>query len=79
MGYNMNPVVSVTLDSQALQNIVSVAVELQNDIEWNPYSTVHQALSVTNASNAMYPTDFALKKRSLAGSISDTLLKKREL
>lgn len=70
MGYNMNPVVSVTLDSQALQNIVSVAVELQNDIEWNPYSTVHQALNVTNASNAMYPTDFALKKRSLAGSIS---------
>ena len=70
MGYIMNPVVSATLDSQALSNIVSVAIELQNDIKWNPYTTVHQALNVTNASNAMYPTDFTLSKRSLAGSIS---------
>ena len=57
------------LDSQALFNIVNVAVELQNDIEWNPYTTVHQALQVTSATNAMYPTDFMLKSRVLSGSI----------
>jgi hypothetical protein len=69
MRYNMNPAVSVTLDTYALSNIVNVAVELQNDIEWNPYTTVHQALQVTSATNAMYPTDFVLKNRVLSGSI----------
>ena len=69
MRYIGAPTLDVTLDSISLSGILSLALELQNDIEWNPYTTVHSALSVTGSSNSMYPSDFTLGKRILGGSV----------
>ncbi len=48
-------------------------MELQNNITWNPYDTVHGALTATNASNSMYASDFTIGTRVLAGSITKYL------
>lgn len=66
---------SVSVDSTSLtEGIYSVSVELQNDIEWTPYETVNDALSVTNATTSMYPSNFTLTKRILSGSIGQYVL-----
>ena len=66
----LNKELKVTLNSTDLStNIYSIKAELQNDINWTPYTTVNEALSVTNATNAMYPTNFTVNKKTLAGSI----------
>jgi len=49
--------------------IFSMSVELQNSVEWNRYDNIHSSISVTSASNAMYPDNFTIGKKSLAGSI----------
>jgi hypothetical protein len=51
-------------------SVFRVSVELQNRISWVPYETVNGALSVTNASTSMYPSEFTLKSRALSGSVS---------
>ena len=68
--YIMNPAVSVTLNSETLPNVVNATLELQNNIEWNPYTTVHGALTTTNAATSMFPTNFTLQDRVLAGTIA---------
>tara|TARA_B100001094_G_C18194542_1_gene809670 strand:- start:5553 stop:6485 length:933 start_codon:yes stop_codon:yes gene_type:complete len=68
--YMMQPQLSVTLNSSVLSSIVSVTMEVQNNIDWNPYTTVHGALTTTSSANSMYPSDFTLKKRILGGSIT---------
>lgn len=66
---------SVSVDSTSLtEGIYSVSVELQNDIEWTPYETVNDALSVTNAATSMYPSSFTLTKRILSGSVGQYVL-----
>ena len=67
------PILDVTVDSSALNNIVSITMELQNSIEWTPYTTVHSSLPVTSSSNSMYPSEFSLSKKILAGSITQYL------
>lgn len=67
--YMANPELAVTLNSQSFKNIVSVSLELQNNIKWNPYTTVHNALTATNAATSMYPSTYVLTKRILSGSI----------
>ena len=49
--------------------VFRISVELQNDISWVPYTTVQGAQSATDASTSMYPTDFVVTKRVLAGNI----------
>ena len=49
-----------------------VSMELQNSIKWNPYETVNKALSIGNThdvNTTMYPSNFTLEKRILAGSL----------
>ena len=61
---------SVSVDSTSLtEGVYNVSVELQNEIEWTPYFTVNDALKATNATTSMYPSNFALKKRILSGSV----------
>lgn len=67
------PILDVTVDGSALNNIVSITMELQNNIEWTPYTTVHGSLPVTSSSNSMYPLGFSLSKKILAGSITQYL------
>jgi|TARA_B110000908_G_scaffold164688_1_gene213046 hypothetical protein len=60
----------VSVDGLSLtEGIYKVAIELQNDIKWVPYETIHNALGVTNAATSMYPSKFTLEKRTLSGSV----------
>lgn len=60
---------TVQIGGSDVSDIVSVAVELQNEVQWTPYETVNDAIAVTNASTSMYPSGFTLDKRILSGSI----------
>ena len=60
----------VTIDGTTVPNILSLSLELQNEIKWTPYLTVGGALAATNASNSMYPSSFSLSKKILSGSIT---------
>ncbi len=66
--------VSYTPSGGSLTNLEDslekISIELQNDISWTPYTTVNDALNVTNVDNLMYPSNFTVKKKSLSGSIS---------
>jgi len=68
--YLMCSEISVSLDSVNITpGVYSISVELQNQVDWNGYTTVHAGLSVSDRSNAMYPENFTLDKRAFAGSI----------
>ena len=71
--YHMLKAVDVYVDSSSpLSNIYKVSMELQNNIKWNPYETVNDALNIGNthsASTTMYPSNFTLEKRILSGSV----------
>jgi hypothetical protein len=54
-------------------NVVGVSAELQNDINWRSYNTVHGALSATNAATSQYPETFHIGTRVLGGSITKYL------
>ena len=68
--YLVNRQLDLTLNSADIStNIYSISAELQNEIEWTSYDTINEALNVTSASNAIYPTDFTIKNKTLSGSI----------
>jgi hypothetical protein len=51
-------------------SVVSLSIELQNEIDWQPYTTVNGAATAVNAATSMYPTRFDIQKKILAGSIT---------
>lgn len=63
------PTVDVSLAGSPLDSIVGVTMELQNEVEWTPYTTVNGAVSATT----MYPSGFTISKKILAGSITQYL------
>ena len=63
------PKVEVTLAGAVLTNIASVTMELQNEVSWTPFTTVHGAVSTPT----MYPSGFTISKKVLAGSITQYL------
>ena len=71
--YTIPLTVDVTLNSSLLDCIVGVTIELQNSIEWTPYTTVGGAIAATSASTSMYPSGFTISKKILAGSITQYL------
>ena len=62
--------VDVTVNSQALENVLGVTLEVQNDVEWTKSKTLQNSLSVTDASDSVYPANFVLSKRTVAGNIT---------
>lgn len=61
---------TITLDSADISSeVFRVSAELQNDINWLEYDTVHAGIGVTSRDNAMYPSGFVINKKSFAGSI----------
>jgi hypothetical protein len=54
--------------------LISLSVELQNGVSWNPYTTVQGALASTDATDCMYPSSFTIDKKILGGSIGLYLL-----
>lgn len=55
-------------------SILSLTIELQNNIEWVGYTTVNEAITATDTDSSMYPIEFILQKRILAGSIGRYLI-----
>ena len=72
--YVIPHIVTLTLGSDDVSDgVVGMSVELQNDISSNDYDTLHGALTATNAATSMYPSNFTIGTRVLAGSISKYL------
>ena len=72
--YVVPHIVTLTLGSDDIKDgVVGLSVELQNDISWNNYNTIQGALSATSAATSMYPSNFTIGTRVLAGSISKYL------
>ena len=63
------PIVDVSISNSALDNVVRVSMELQNEVDWTPYTTVNGAFSATT----MYPSGFTISQKILAGSIAQYL------
>ena len=61
--------IDVEVSGSDVSNIISATLTVQNEIQWTPYETLHSSLSVTNASNAMYPSGFTLGRRVVSGNI----------
>jgi len=60
----------VEVSGSDVSNIISATLSVQNEIDWTAYETLHSSLSVTNASNAMYPSGFTLGRRVVSGNIT---------
>jgi|TARA_B110000858_G_scaffold162699_1_gene187918 hypothetical protein len=61
--------IDVEIGGTDITNIISATLSVQNDISWTPFETLQSSLSVTNASNAMYPSGFTLERRVVSGNI----------
>ena len=70
LSYAVPRVLDLTVDGNTLENIISIVLEVQNDISWTKNTTLHDSLSVTNSTNTIYPTNFTLEGRTLSGSFS---------
>lgn len=60
----------VTVNGTILPHIHSVNVELQNNITWIPNKTLQASKSATNTATSIYPANYVLQSRELAGSIT---------
>jgi hypothetical protein len=62
--YNLNSDLFVSLSGTDIStHLVSVSIELQNEVKWIPYKTVN------TASGTRYPTQYTIDKKILAGNI----------
>ena len=62
--YNLNKDLLVSLNSTSISDhLVSVSIELQNDIQWIPYKTVN------TAAGTRYPTQYTVNGKVLSGNI----------
>lgn len=55
-------------------SVNNLSIELQNEIDWQPYTTVNGAAVAVDAATSMYPTRFDIGKKILAGSITRYLV-----
>jgi hypothetical protein len=60
----------VTADSLDMNNITSVTLNIQNNINWTPFETLHSSLNVTNSSNVMRASNYTVEKRVVSGAIN---------
>ena len=63
----------VEVDSTDVPNLVTATLQVQNNINWTPFETLQNSLSVTSATNAMYPTTYTLGDRVVSGNITQYL------
>ena len=63
--YNLNKDLFISLSSTNISDhLISVSIELQNDIQWIPYKTVN------TAAGTRYPTQYTVNGKVLAGNIT---------
>jgi len=67
------PLLDVEVDGTNVSNLVSATLSVQNNINWTPYETLQNSLSVTSISNAMYPSNYSLNDRVVSGNITQYL------
>tara|TARA_S200000501_G_scaffold135296_1_gene128036 strand:+ start:8086 stop:9180 length:1095 start_codon:yes stop_codon:yes gene_type:complete len=69
--YNRGVIDTITIGGgiDLSSSVVSLNLELQNDITWNKNTTLQGALSATSGATSMFPTSFTVGTRILAGSI----------
>ena len=60
----------IEVDSTDVPNLATATLQVQNNINWTPFETLQNSLSVTSASNAMYPTTYTLGDRVVSGNIT---------
>ena len=68
--YVANPTVNITVDGTVLENVTSVALEVQNKVEWTKNNVLQDSLSATNAAGSTFPTSFTIQGREVAGNIT---------
>jgi len=61
------PVVSI--DSLNMSSIISVTLQIQNDINYTTFATLQNSLSVTSSSNVQFPSSYTVEKRIVSGEI----------
>ena len=64
------PVLDVEVGGSDVSNLAAATLSVQNNINWTPYETLQNSLSVTSASNAMYPSSYSLADRVVSGNIT---------
>ena len=64
------PLLDVEVGGSDVTNLIGATLQVQNNINWTPYETLQNSLSVTNATNAMYPTTYSLGNRVVSGNIT---------
>ena len=67
------PVLDVEIGGTDVPNLVSATLNVQNNTNFKGYDTLQDSLSVTNNTNAMYPSGFTLEDRVVAGNITQFL------
>jgi len=63
------PLLDVEKATVNISNLVSATLSVQNNTSWTPYENLQDSLSVTGASNAMYPDKHTLSNRVVSGNI----------
>ena len=64
--------VRLTDPDEDIPCVTSLSVEIQNDIEWNPYTTLHDSIGTSTEGDILSiqrPSKYTLKKRTISGSI----------
>lgn len=61
--------VLVSVDGNTLAGILSISLELTNDISWVEKATIHATQDAVDAGTSIYPSNFTFNGRSLGGSI----------
>ena len=66
----LKPLLDVEVGGSDVSNLRAATLSVQNNIDWTPYETLQNSLSVTSASNAMYPSSYSLTGRVVSGNIT---------
>ena len=59
----------ITIDSLNMSSIISTTLQIQNNIDFIPYETLQDSLSVTSSSNTQFPDGYTMDKRIVSGEI----------
>tara|TARA_B100000214_G_scaffold131728_1_gene93639 strand:+ start:1292 stop:2200 length:909 start_codon:yes stop_codon:yes gene_type:complete len=64
------PVLDVEIGGTDVPNLVNTTLSVQNNTDFKKHETLQNSLSVTNKTNAMYPSGFSLDNRIVSGNIT---------
>ena len=78
--YIVPKIITLTIGGTDVSSSTSaLGAEVQNDVKWNKYNTLQGAVTATNAATSMFPSNFTIGTRVLAGSITKYLEESTDL